>query len=82
MPKFYFTFGSGHYDANHTSLGHYYTTVEAESESEAREKLYELRGQKWSMSYDEVEAQTAVYLHHLTYLPFHLLTPQPGETQQ
>lgn len=81
MEKYYFTFGSGHYDANHTSLGHMYTTIEASTEAEAREKMFELRGQKWSMSCDAVEARTAVFLHHLTYLLFQLLTPQPGETR-
>jgi hypothetical protein len=45
--KFYFTFGCGQAHEN------CYHIIEADTSSEARKKMFERFGQKWSMQYDE-----------------------------
>jgi hypothetical protein len=79
--KWIFTFGSGHYDANHDSLGNFYTVIEADSESEARDLMHEKRDIKWSFSYPWEKKATAVDRFNLTLIPFTELTAQSGLTR-
>lgn len=55
LKKFWFTFGSGHCDAHGASLGNAVAVVEAESEGEARKKMFEARGGAWFTSYTSAE---------------------------
>lgn len=78
MDKFYFTFGQGHHDENHKSLGDYYTYVEANSEREARIEMCALRADKWCMVY---LVPDLMHRQGLELIPFHQLTAQPGPTR-
>jgi len=53
MPEWIFTYGSNH--KAEVSLGNYYTVVEAETEGEACEKMFEVRGNKFAFSYSSRE---------------------------
>ena len=74
--KFWFTFGQGHWDDNHESLGPYYTTIESDSERDARIQMCELRDDNWVMIYDN----PGVALRYgLIYIDFYKLTKQNGQ---
>lgn len=66
MSKFFFTYGSNHKDKDGLSLGNAYTPIVADHENEARDKMYEARGSKWSMCYTGIEfsGQVAMYGLH------------------
>jgi len=51
MHTYYFTFGSNHEDRNGESLGNAFVPIHADDEESARERMMELRGDKWSMCY-------------------------------
>jgi len=78
MKKFYFTFGQGHYDDNHKSLGNFYTVIEKPTEKEARIEMSALRGGRWSMCY---ETPGMMHKHNLEFIEFLKLTKQNGETR-
>lgn len=50
MKKWYFTFGFGQPHEN------CYHVIEAENSNEARNKMFERFGKKWSFQYDSAEA--------------------------
>lgn len=82
MKQFYFTFGFGHWMAkghDPVSLASCYTIVEAEDERQARDKMYEHRGNKWAFCYDSAE-KAGVERFNLKLVPFDEVSPQPGET--
>lgn len=64
MNTYYFTFGSNHEDRNGRSLGDSFLPIYADGEGEARDKLFDLRGDKWSFCYDSKEA-AGVFRHNL-----------------
>lgn len=76
MHKYWFTFGHGHHDENHESLGKFYTTIVASSDRDARIQMCELRNDHWSMVYDN---PGVCLRYNLTYLDFNRLTKQHGE---
>lgn len=53
--KFYFTFGYNHVDRRNLSLGNMCAEVEAASYGEAREMMFDARGDKWSFQYSTAE---------------------------
>jgi len=76
--KYWFTFGDGHWDDNHESLGAYYTTIEANSERDALIEMCALRADKWCVVYDN---PGVVLRFGLTHIQFYQLTSQKGETK-
>lgn len=73
MKTYYFTFGSGHHDTRGRSLMGWYTSIEAESVLEARQKYYEKFGEKWSFTYEDPEFQEQIKRFDLQYEPFEFL---------
>lgn len=53
MERFYFTYGSNHYDIHGKSLGRRYTVVTAAGFWEARSEFFKVRGLVWSLQYTE-----------------------------
>jgi hypothetical protein len=78
MKTFYFTFGSGHHDDNHQSLGDCYTTIEAAIEYDARRLMFEKRQARWASVYDNKPRFIDDSYRHI---PFDELTSQPGPTR-
>lgn len=76
----YFTFGHGHYDKTHENLSDYYTIINAPTEDLARDIMFKIRGNKWSMVYESKE-EASVDDWDLKYIDIDLLTDQPGETR-
>ncbi len=70
MPKFYFSFGSGHHDTHGRTLDGYYTIIEADTEVEARNMYIERFGSKWSGTYDEDRGPEIVKRWGWEFLPF------------
>lgn len=66
MKKFYFTFGPSHYNKG-LSLHNFYTFIEAEFMSNARDIMWRLRGSRWSTSYLQEEFS---YGSGWEYIPF------------
>lgn len=59
MPNFYFTFGANHLNKDGQSLGNTFVTVQAENESEARDKMFAARGGRWAFCYlEEMKAKS------------------------
>lgn len=56
MNTYYFTFGSGHFDAAGNPLHKCFTPIVADDEGTARSKMHEARGGVWSTSYQTAEA--------------------------
>lgn len=81
LQPFYFTFGTGHHDANHESLGDKFVIVKAPTQSMARIIFQDLRGDKFSSCYNHVVGKGIVSKYRLTELPFEELTPQDGPTR-
>lgn len=73
MKTFYFTFGSGHHDTRGRTLMGWYTSIEAETETEARAKFFEKFGEKWSFTYTDPEFQDQIQQFGLQYEPFEFL---------
>lgn len=69
MKKFYFTFGFGHYLISGAPADKCYTIVEAESRMEARLKMHEVYGPKWSFCYDSPE-EAGVHRYGLRFVDF------------
>lgn len=63
---FYITFGFNHKDKNGNSLAKAFVVLNTATEMEAREKMFMLRGQAWSMIYttEEFEGQVEKYNLH------------------
>ena len=55
MNKYYFTFGTNHFTEGGTNLSNFYVVIEAESYYEAREKMFDVRGDKWAFQYESAE---------------------------
>lgn len=51
MPKYYFTFGPNHHDADGRSLHFRYCVIEADDEAKARHVMSERRGLRWAFTY-------------------------------
>lgn len=51
MKNYYFTFGANHLDREGNSLRDAYCVINAITEDKAREKMFALRGPKWSFEY-------------------------------
>jgi hypothetical protein len=51
LSRYYFTFGSSHFDSAGHSLSHNYTTIDAVDENTAREIMFLLRRSAWLSSY-------------------------------
>lgn len=81
IKKYAFTFGGGHHDPNYKSLGNFYTIVEAENEPQARSKMYERRGIRWSHCYELKIFTPQIEKYELKLLPFKDLKPQTGPTK-
>ncbi len=69
MEKYFFTFGSNMYTSEGFSLARSYVVIEAESENDAREKMFKARGDKWSFCYTEEEFSGQVEKYKLVCLP-------------
>ena len=78
MNKYYFTFGAGHFDDNHPSLGEYYTVIEKTNERDARIEMSAKRGGRWSMCYTD---PGVIHRYDLKLIDFKKLTKQNGETR-
>lgn len=78
MKEYYFTFGFGHHQPDR-SLSNHYTIVSANSATEARQKMVERRGSKWSFNYDSAE-QAGVEKYNLIFIPFNKVVAQVGPT--
>lgn len=70
MPKYYFSFGSGHHDTHGRTLDGYYTIIEADNEGDARAIYARVFGAKWSMTYDEQRGPEIVKKWGWEYLAF------------
>ena len=55
MNNYYFTYGSAHTTNDGFPLDVFYTKVSAESYGEARQRLFEVRGDVWAFQYTEEE---------------------------
>jgi hypothetical protein len=64
MTKYYFTFGQGHrHEVNGVIYDHNCVVeIEAEDSDKAREKMFSVFGDKWSMQYESIS-------NHLEYFP-------------
>ncbi len=69
MPKFYFTFGQNHCDANGNSLGNSFVVIYAQNELAARDLMFEARGAKWAFSYPEDKFGDQAVRFNLMQLP-------------
>lgn len=70
MKKFYITFGQNHVDRNGLSLKNCYTIIEAETEEEARKKMFAHPvGHNWSSLYYSAQ-EAGVLRFKLNYVPF------------
>lgn len=65
---YYFTYGANHCTKDGVCLANYYTPIEAPSENEARAKMTEARGVKWSFSYADIH-MAGVYEYDLKLAP-------------
>ena len=73
MKKFYITFGMIHKDTKGNSLANCYTVIEAETESEARNKMFASPlGQQWAFMYKSAQ-EAGVLKYKLMLVPFNLL---------
>ena len=71
--KFYITFGFAHKDTKGNSLASCYTIIEAETELEAREKMFaHPLGHQWAFIYDN-PITPGVMKYKLSYVPFNQL---------
>lgn len=68
MPRFIFTFGTGHVSRVHGSLGNCYTEILADDEAEARQMMVDACGIAWSNSYKA--PYDGVQQYNLTLVPF------------
>ena len=55
MSKFIFTFGGNHVDKNDQSLGNCFVEVVTKDERSARDAIFKVRGNRWSMVYGTEE---------------------------
>jgi len=62
--KWFFTFSSAHVH-NNRSLGKRYVVIEG-SFNEAREKMFAVRGPRWSFQYDVAKLKEQVFNYRLT----------------
>lgn len=82
LQPFYFTFGSGHFDDNHESLGKFYVIVKADSYGKARNIFSAKRGDKFSSCYCYEDYENIKHrFTGMLELPFEELTPQNGPTR-
>ena len=81
MEPYYFTFGYGHHDENHTSLGGHYTKITAETENAAREIMYQRRGNKFCSTYSESFRYQNITRYRQIFVPFDEITAQNGPTK-
>ena len=78
MPRYYFSFGHGHYDDNHDSLGDHYTVIDAPSDRDARTIMCSVRADKWRMIH---EVPDLMHRRNLKHIEFKKLTAQKGKTK-
>lgn len=55
MNNYYFTYGTAHTTDDGFPLANFYTKISAESYGEARQRLFEARGDSWAFQYTEEE---------------------------
>lgn len=81
MPKFYFTFGSGHHHGeSQMPLGMHHVEIEAVDYYTAREQFCIVRKDKFAFQYDEKDFKSFRNFH-TSKLPFDQLQPQFGPTK-
>jgi hypothetical protein len=70
MSTYYITLGGGHHDTRGRSLMGWYTTIDAETETEARQIYFAKFGEKFSFSYTAERFAGQVEKYGLQYEPF------------
>lgn len=67
METFYVTYGMNHLDKDGNRLGNCYTSIIADTEAEARKKIFAVRGPRWSLMYPNAGFQQQIDTYGLSH---------------